>query len=519
MKTPSPYDFGLPEKFTSWRPNQESALEFLKRSTRRVKALSAPTGSGKSAVVVGEVLRSGLPTCIVTADRGLQRQYEDEYGSIGLVSLYGRRNYPCSLRNDYTCDEGYHARCPYKGTISCPSSQAEIRASISRLVVTNYAKWTAAKKYGQGMSHFQQVVFDEGDKAPNALADAMQVILFAKETQEHICMDFPSGAAADDFAAWKAWAVDARAVIEWELKLALDALKGVADPKPGAVRHMLHMRNLLRRLGTLATARAADWVVEELDKGYQFDPIRPGRYAEAMLLMRVPSIIVVSATLRPKTLSLMGVSKDAYSFAELPSDFDPKRCPIYWVPTMRVDNRAPSLAPLWMRLDQIAARRRDRNGLVHTISYGRRDAVLGTSRFAESMHVNDRGEPPAAMIEAFKGGYPGAILVSPSVGRGFDFSMKAAEWQFVCKTPFPPPSKILKARTAEDREYPYYLAMQEFVQMCGRIMRQPNDQGETFICDDHFGEWFMPRYGHLAPKSFHGFYKRADVLPQPPPAL
>jgi Rad3-related DNA helicase len=176
------------------------------------------------------------------------------------------------------------------------------------------------------------------------------------------------------------------------------------------------------------------------------------------------------------------------------------------------------LSMLWIRLDQIAGARQDRNGLVHTISYARRDEIMSRSRFAGRMFINERGEPATAMVDEFKDHYPGAILVSPSVGQGFDFTGKSAEWQFICKVPFPPPSKVMKARTDRDREYPYYLAMAKFVQMAGRIMRDKTDQGETFIADDHFS-WFMPRYRHLAPGWFNAFVKQVSVLPQPPQRL
>lgn len=133
------------------------------------------------------------------------------------------------------------------------------------------------------------------------------------------------------------------------------------------------------------------------------------------------------------------------------------------------------------------------------------------------MLVNERGEPATQMVAQHRRNYPGSILVSPSVGQGFDFAFKAAEWQFVAKVPFPPPSKVLQARTALDKEYPFYITWQKLAQTCGRIMRDHLDQGETFIPDDHL-QWFM-HYSYLAPKSFSQFFRRVDVLPQPPPRL
>lgn len=516
MKIPSPGELGL--TISSWRSGQEEGIVQILEGTKRADAICAPTGFGKSDMVVAAAILSKKPTCIVTSTRGLQDQYLKNHARVGLVDIRGRSNYPCDMKPDSSCEEGYAARCPYKGTIACPSSQAEMRAASSSLVVTNYDKWCSSRRFGQGMAHFQQVIFDEGHDAPEALARAMQVILNNKEITENLKLDFPPANEALEFINWKKWASEAKAVAEVAMLAAQARIAGLADPKTSWVRHFTHMRNLTRRLATIATASAKDWIVDEREGGYQFDPIRPGKYAEAALLLRVPRIVFVSATLRPKTMYMCGIGKDNFTFKEFDSDFDPKRCPIYYVPTMRVDARNPDNSMLWMRLDQIASKRRDRKGIVHTVSYTRRDEIKSTSRFADSMFINPKGEAPTEMIEDFRNGPPGSILVSPSVGTGYDFPKKDCEWQFMCKIPFQPPSKIVKAREADDREYRSYQAMQKMVQAFGRGMRSKDDSCENFIGDEHMS-WFLPRYGHLAPASFHGFYKTVNILPQPPERL
>lgn len=515
-RIPTPQELGLPEEFDAWRPGQVEGLRFLGNSTKRIKALCAPTGYGKSPLVVGYARWTGLPTCIVTDSRALQDQYMKHFQSIGMVDIRGRKNYPCGFKDQYTCEMGYQAGCPHRGTKECPSSQAEMRAAISDLVVTNYDKWTSAKKYGTGMAHFQQVIFDEGHEAHNALSRTMQVIVGHRERDKDIGIDPPSDPAS--MVAWKEWAVGARALVEPELKRLLDLLRADPHSSPWTVRRALHFRHLHRRLGILSTANPKNWIVEEIEKGFQFDPVRPGRYTEAALLLRVPSVVIVSATLRPKSLFMLGQSAEAFDFREFASDFDPRDSPIYHVPTMRVDKRAVDLSMLWVRLDQIAAARQDRKGIVHTVSYSRRDDVLRASRFSGRMFVNEKGEAPTELIDLFRESGDGSILVSPSVGQGHDFPGAQCEWQLLAKVPFPPPSAILKARTADDKEYPYYLAMQKMVQTFGRATRFKGDRCENFIVDDHI-EWFLNRYGHLAPKSFHGFFQRVQRLPQPPPRL
>jgi len=516
-RIPTPQELGLPAKFDRWRPAQEEFLDVIITSNKRVKAACAPTGFGKSLAVVGGALYSARPTCIVTYSRALQKQYMEDFSDCGMVSLMGKQNYPCTLREDYSCEEGTAANCPHRGTVMCASSQAEMAAAASSLVVTNYAKWTASRKYGTGMAHFQQVVFDEGDEGPDAIAEAMRVVLNFKEVEKDLQLSFPAAHEAEEIEIWRTWARHAASVAENEMNIARARITGVSSPRPSHVRHYTHMRNLWRRLAVVKSARPEDWIVEQINNvGYQFDPIRIGRYAESTLLLHVPHIIFVSATIRPKTLYMMGIGRADSEFREFPSTFPPERCPVYYSPAMRVDSRADSLAPLWLKFDQIHARRTDRNCVVHTVSYERRKEIVNASRFGNNMIYNDKGEPVAETLERFYGTYPGAILVSPSVESGYDFRFKRCEWQYICKIPFEPPSKILKAREAEDREYRVYNAARRLVQMVGRPMRDEKDQCETVLADGH-GDWFLNRVGHLVPKHFK--VTPALVVPPPPPRL
>lgn len=513
-RIPEPGALGLPSKYSRWRSGQEDAIHQILNAKKRAVEICAPTGFGKTGCILAAAKLSNKPTCIVTLSRGLQDQYMDEGAGMGLVDIRGRKNYTCGMRPDeYTCEDGYNARCPYKGTVQCPSSQAEIRASLSKLVVTNYDKWTASRSFGNGMDHFEQVIFDEGHAMPEALAKAMQTKLHHKEIEETLGIDFLAGTEADSMQNWKMWAVMARSDAEQAMLAAKIRLRGVHDPKPSWVRHYAHMRNLVRRLNIIALANPKDWVVDQTEGGFQFDPIRPARYAEVALLQRVPRIVAISATIQPKTMFLSGLGKDKFDFFEYQSDFDPNRCPVYWVPTMRV-KYGMDLSMLWLRIDQLAAKRPNTNAIIHTISFARRDDLLRMSRFSDRMLINPRGEPPTPMIEQFKDSAPGTILVSPSVGTGYDFPDDECRWQVVCKVPFEPPSKILQARQNEDNEYVYYRAMQYLVQAFGRDMRSKTDWSQRFIFDDQC-EWFIPRYRHLAPKSFRAVFKRSEFLPPP----
>lgn len=513
MKIPTPSELGLPEKFENWRPVQEEALRVIITSKKRAPAACQPTGSGKSAVNVGLAVMSKKSTCIVTYSRGLMNQMMDDFPDM-ITCLFGRDNYPCIFRDEYSCEKGYAASCPFRGTPQCPSSQAEMRAACSPIVVTNYAKWIAARLYGQGMDHFEQVIFDEAHYAPEALANAMQTILHHKEIEERLSVDFPT-IERDSMLTWKLWAIRVKKEAEYEMQLAQEKIRNNPNARATWIHDFTHLRNLVRRLTIIATASPQNWVVDEIKGGFQFDPIRPGRYAEGMLLLRMERIIAVSATIRPKTLNMIGLGKDSFDFWEFPSDFDPKDSPIYYVPTQRVDSKHPDNSFLWILHDQIASKHREVKGITHTVSFARRDEVMGHSRFSGSMIVNEKGNPPTEVIEQFYAAGPGTILVSPSVGTGYDFPGQYCEWQFLAKIPFEPPSKIVKARDADDPEYRGYKAMQTMEQTFGRGNRFKGDRCSNFMGDDNL-KWFLPRFVHLASNNFQKRFKAVAILP---PAL
>ncbi len=279
------------------------------------------------------------------------------------------------------------------------------------------------------------------------------------------------------------------------------------------------MTNLQQNLATIEAARAKDWIVEEVEEGFQFDPIRPAKYAELKLFCKIPRVVLTSATIRPKTLFMLGVGQDRFDFLEFPSDFDPARCPIYHIPTMRNDHSVSDFSMLYLKADQIVAKRRDRKGIIHTISWARKQEVLNCTQYSEQMISNLKGESVTKVIEDFRKSPAGTILVSPSVGTGYDFPGSDCEYQIILKVPFQDGrSKIVKARQEADKEYGPYQAMQSLVQMAGRGMRSRSDQCETFLLDDH-AAWFIPKYASFAPKSFHQFFKTLGIIPKPPERL
>ena len=240
--------------------------------------------------------------------------------------------------------------------------------------------------------------------------------------------------------------------------------------------------------------------------------------AERMLYLGIQRVSFYSATMIVKTLNMTGVWDD-YEFTDYPSTFDPSGNPVLWIPTVYMDYRStPADHYLWLkRADQVIQARLDRKGLFHTVSHARRDHVVGESQWLRFMMTNRKGDITSHKVEEFKLARPPAVLVSPSVGTGYDFIHDQCRYQIIGKVPWPDGrTKLMKARTQIDPQHGAYIAAQSLVQMCGRGRRADDDWCENFIIDDHIVKFMQRNGGTLTPKWFRDCY-RDDVMTIPEP--
>lgn len=532
MSLPAPIDIGIPG-FDAWRSEQESAIEKTLDTNHRFMCAVMPVGSGKSLYAVGVAEFLGGRAMALTGTKPLMQQYYNDFEPAGMVQVKGQASYQCLAlasggalehygeegKDWQSCEEGpCHGGVPCDLKIhgGCLYYDAVKRATEQPLVTSNYAMWMATNRFGRGLGDFSTLILDEAHSVPERLAEFMTVELTLRDLRT---INAKVQHKEDSVAAWQAWALGQRRILDRKLEAWIPRARDDAK---------LHrqVRAVFRKVSVLASMRENDetgWVVipfkTNYSEGWKFCPLWAQPYAEPYLYCGVKKIIAMSATMTRKTVSLMGIPDGQYEWHEVGSSFPVERRPVYWVPTVRVDNRIQPWqeAQLIQRCDQIIGPRLDRKGIIHSVSYQRRNKVLELSQYRDRMISHDR-DNLGAVIERFKAAPPGTILVSPSVATGYDFIGPLAEYQIILKIPFPVTvDPVMKARTAKDKEYPLYLAMQELQQAVGRVMRSPDDQGETFILDDHWA--WVQKNKHLGASWFWQAVRKAEILPAPPPRL
>lgn len=516
--------------------------------------------SGKSLVYVAQALLSAERTVILTSTKALQSQLLTDFAESGLIEIRGLNSYPCNegkptgrfgdmrregLRADrglpMMCDEApcqAGAFCPQRDG-GCTYYDAYRRAttSTSRLIVTNYAYWMSINKYGEGLGPFDLLVADEAHNAIDELGGFIGTELRPSEVEGVL----PSSAKLLPVTAsqkdWIRWAAQWHAEAVKALDIIRAAIKG--NEKSGgtggrltlaSMRKVRDLKRLQRKLSTISSMRG-EWIIDHTEDHHRnpitkFDPVWPGEYAEGNLFLGIKKVVMVSATVRPKTALMLGIKKDELDFREYPSVFLKERRPVIYFPVGHMNYRsaAASRAAMSMGVDQIIARRLDRKAIIQTVSYQRAREVYQGSQYKGMMMMHD-SDNTKEVIERFKASTKPVILVSPVLSTGYDFKYSEAEYQILVKVPFPVTTdKIVKARVVRDPEYKDYITMIALVQMAGRICRAEDDMGETFILDSDFGWWYYGTSGsgagvRLSPNWFKESVKYQQVLGSPLPKL
>lgn len=537
LESSLPCEWGLSGKFDQWRPGQAGLVQDILDCPTVYQGRNSPAGSGKSPSYVLAAKLSGARTVILTATKALQSQLIGDFADTGMVDVRGKSNYNCVVRPGLTCEEA-SAVCKAGSWGQCPHRQAVEAACKAPLVVTNYATWLNRNRMSRGACAFTRppteneydnvetrpfdmLVLDEAHTAIDELSDLVAVDLTNEDMTRYIRSAIPDHTLPME--EWKKYANEFLPVAKLRVTDMEAALNKGVHMDNQALKEFNHLARVVVKLDTLAKCKPDMWTVEPYSHGFRFDPVWPGAYSR-YLFQDIPKIVFMSATIRPKTLTLLGLKDDQFTFGEYPSPFNPNDAPIYHVPTVRVWHgcSAAELSLMYTRTDEIIGSRLDRKGLVHSVSYKRALEILHNSRWAKHMMTNSRGygaPPTADVVAKFMEADPPTYFVTPSVTTGYDFHGSYCETNIIPKLSVPDQrSTIMKERLRRDPEYGDYLTIQDLVQACGRGNRFIGDRCQTLITDDSIRRYLYKRR-HLFPKYFFDFFRTSSVVPKPLPLM
>lgn len=548
-----PKDLGL-DGYAEFRKDPQTGqevqlevIEFAAYCDKRFAAVSAPTGFGKQLIALSLMKLLGARSVALTGTKGLQDQYKRDGEQYGLCDVRGRGNYQCGDFANLDCRGGVSVGCRYTNGRGCEYERVKQKARNAESVSANYAYWLAVNDKATGLERGEEeaalfgenpvelLILDEAHEAPQILSDYLACRVYEGELRKWIGDDVKR--MSDDIQEWKTALKNEQVVENLRAEIRTMGMELAHLGKRATKEHVVELHKLE---GTLQKAERIsgmqdDWVCEKREgtrwgRQWNFDVIWPGRYAEQYLFCGVEKIVVMSATLRPKTMSLLGVGREDYEFREWQRIFPANRHPIYSIPArvdgkdVRVDRRTTDQQlRAWVdHIDLIIDMRLDRKGIIQTVSYDRQKFFMEHSRHAGIMMGNTQdpeSDSAAEAAERFKKMPAPCLLVSPSFNTGWDFPGDSCEFIVICKVPFKPNrGKVQKAREERDKQYGAYQAMIELVQGAGRGMRSAEDRCEVFLCDGHVS-WFLNQNKALAPDWFVKGVRRVMEVPKAPEKL
>lgn len=524
-----PVDLGLPPKFASFRTyagfDQLAVAQDLAQgfADHRFQIAQLPTGAGKSltsATVAALLAREKSPDdgpfrwLVLTGTKGLQVQYETD--QLTQCTVVGHRNYPCMPSYQRLATEAEDPDDPEFRCLAIPrdtcgytidTTQARESSGVAG-VVGNYAHWLSLGRYSDPrlLGDFDLLVMDEAHGAGEWLTRAMQIYLSPYAIGKVLNNNGPY--RMPDFheiRQWNGWLAELHLKAEERYAWCQAACKGSkTSPELKRAERLVADLNLLllvsdeerwQRVAELSEP----WVVIPQDQrpGYVFSPRWGADFAERYLFRDIPRVLLTSATVTPQHAKQLGIPADELRFREVPSPFDPRRRPVIWVPTTRVDFRMTD-GQRWLlmrRIDQVieaAITEGAGNGLIHSVSYDWAEQIKRESAYSAAIltHKKDSAEFQAT-LERFKGmGRAGrfAVICSPRMVEGVDLPDVLCTWQVIVKCPFPDTQDPLEKLRAKDQGYRDLVVAMKITQMVGRPVRGIDDFATTFVFDDHWGQ-------------------------------
>ncbi|HDY90177.1 MAG TPA: DEAD/DEAH box helicase [bacterium] len=517
-----PVAFGLPEKFVDWRTDQDEAIFSIINNEKRFITQVAPCGFGKSLVYVAAAVFKGERSILLTSTKGLQTQLLNDFETMGAVDIRGRNAYPCNLVKDGTrCDQGpciAGVKCGLKDEGRCLYFKQVKKAQKAKIVITNYAYWMTNSKYAlEGLGDFDFMVCDEAHGVPNSVSAFLTVTLERSDVVVETILPSENVLHQMSIRAWRQWALSYEQRIAKEIEL-LSATVREGGGKTSR-RRLSKLKSVKTNLATISNMQD-DWAIDIGKFVISFAPVWPAPYCEESLFLNVNRILLTSASVCEKTVNMLGVSFEDNIIQEYAHTFPLENRLLTHIPhnpPVRMNRHTTDMQMRqWLtKIDQIIKGRLDRNGIVHTVSYDRRNLVITHSKHKEYMVTHKRLDTEK-VVERFKRMKSPAILVSPSMSTGWDFPDDTCRYQIIGKIAYPDTRNVIvKARTKDDPEYTSYEAMQQLVQTCGRPVRSATDWAENFIIDDNIG-WFIKRYGKFAPKWFTEAIRKSARIPTSP---
>ena len=195
------------------REQQANAINYVLdefKNGKKYAIIDCGTGVGKSAIglTIGDFINknsSSYPglyqdgTYFLTTQKVLQDQYENDFFSKGLISLYSSSNYTCNVDGKASCKDiqtGLRSKSLSKKYDSCSYKccYKEKRKDFidKSLGITNFSYYLTEKNYSKKMPNKKVLVIDEAHNLESELTRFIEISVSSYFSEKILKLKVPN---------------------------------------------------------------------------------------------------------------------------------------------------------------------------------------------------------------------------------------------------------------------------------------------------------------------------------------
>jgi Rad3-related DNA helicase len=227
-------------------------------------------------------------------------------------------------------------------------------------------------------------------------------------------------------------------------------------------------------------------------------PLDPARYLQHTVWDRGNKFALLSATILNKDAFCrsVGLRPENVALVDVGHTFPVENRPLYDTTQgkMTYEHREETLPKIARLLVRLLAAHPEEKGLVHCHSYGIQSKLeehLRNFGVAHRVRAHER-EDRDAELETWKATDRPELFLSVKMEEALDLKGDLCRWQVLCKAPYLNTNDSRVQARLEEGQWSWYhrAALRTVIQACGRVVRAPDDYGDTYLADSSLLDLF-----------------------------
>lgn len=513
--------------------------------------LNLPTGVGKShlAMMIANSyinkIDKDAKVDIITAGKILQDQYNDTYESIS--NLKGKENYKCS-QYECSCAQGAEFNRLNKTSCDfCPYDSAKQSYILGQVSLTNFYLYLIYAIYSQKILESRGskvLIVDEAHEFDDVMSDFISIkitetsIKRLKFTNEYdiikklsnvkdiesyiIYLRYLSGEIIETIAAIEnSMGINRNATADKrDLKISkitgspnddLKTMQIISDLKQYQIKIDVFLKDYEENKENWVLEKSFNEKTKQFE--YSLEPIWAHDYLNKYVWSKYDMIILMSGTILNKKIfcDLNGIDIAKSAYYSMPSPFDVKNRPIYYMPVgkMSFTKKEETFKKYVPMIEKILNKYKGKKGIIHTNSFELSEWIK--KDISNSRLMFHTSEDKNEALQNHFDSNDDSVIVSPSMSTGVSFDHDKSRFQIIAKIPYPSlASQKNKLRQKNNPDWYSWKTIAELLQMAGRSIRSKTDHADTIIIDGSFSD-VLKYSSHFIPNWVQESIKKIEV--------